>query len=166
LEGELAFSIWTYMSKAFLKDADDPFDELPDRPISAHPNFVTAEGLVAIEAALAHLQQEYERVRQSNDRSPALATLSRELRYWSSRRASAQIIDRPLNPTKVEFGCSVTILRSDGRQQTYRIVGEDEADPSRGTISYVSPMAQALIGKEVGEKVRVGKSNIEIVTIT
>src|SRR6516164_3703102 len=111
------------MSKAFVKDADGIFDELPDRPISAHPNFVTAEGLVAIEAALARLQDEYARMRASNDRSPALAALSRELRYWTSRRASAQIIDKPLDPTKVEFGCSVTILRSDGRQQTYRIVG-------------------------------------------
>ena len=154
------------MSKAFVKDADGIFDELPDRPISAHPNFVTAEGLVAIEAALARLQDEYARVRASNDRSPALAALSRELRYWTSRRASAQIIDKPLDPTKVEFGCSVTILRSDGRQQTYRIVGEDEADPSRGTISYVSPMARALVSKEVGEKVRVGKSDIELITIT
>ena len=154
------------MSKAFVKDADEVFDELPDRPISPHPNFVTAEGLVAIEAALARLQDEYARVRASNDRAPAVAALSRELRYWTFRRASAQIIDRPLNPTKVEFGCSVTILRSDGRQQTCRIVGEDEADPSRGTISYVSPMAQALVGKEVGEKVRVGKSDIEVVTIT
>jgi transcription elongation GreA/GreB family factor len=154
------------MSKAFTKDADDTFEELPDRPISAHPNFVTTEGLIAIEAALARLQDEYARVRASNDRAPALVTLSREVRYWVSRRASAQVVDRPLNPTKVEFGCSVTILRSDGRQQTYRIVGEDEADPSRGTISYVSPMAQALVGKEVGERVRVGKSDIEIVKIT
>ena len=154
------------MSKAFTKDADDTFEELPDRPISAHPNFVTTEGLIAIEAALARLQDEYARVRASNDRSPALVTHSREVRYWVSRRASAQVVDRPLNPTKVEFGCSVTILRSDGRQQTYRIVGEDEADPSRGTISYVSPMAQALVGKEVGERVRVGKSDIEIVKIT
>jgi len=161
----LAFSIWTYMSKAFTKDADLTFDELLDRPTSSHPNFVTTEGLIAIDAALARLQDEYARVRASNDRSLALVTLSREVRYWVSRRASAQVVDRPLNPTKVEFGCSVTILRSDGRQQTYRIVGEDEADPSRGTMSYVSPMAQALVGKEVGEKVRVGNSDIELVTI-
>jgi transcription elongation GreA/GreB family factor len=154
------------MSKAFTKDADLTFDELPDRPTSSHPNIVTAQGLIAIDAALARLQEEYVRAQASNDRAPALATLSREVRYWVSRRASAQVVDRPLNPTKVEFGCSVTILRSDGRQQTYRIVGEDEADPSRCTMSYVSPMAQALAGKEVGEKVRVGKSDIELITIT
>jgi transcription elongation GreA/GreB family factor len=100
----------------------------------------------------------------SNDRA-ALATLSRELRYWTSRRASAQLVARPVNPAKVEFGWSITILRADGREQTYRIVGEDEADPARGTISYVSPVAQALLGKQVGETVRVGKSDIELVAI-
>jgi transcription elongation GreA/GreB family factor len=57
----------------------------------------------------------------------------------------------------------MTILRADGREQTYRIVGEDEADPARGTISYVSPVARALLGKQVGEVVRVGQSDIELV---
>jgi transcription elongation GreA/GreB family factor len=152
------------MSRAFVKDADETFDELPDRPISPHPNLVTPEGLAAIEAALTRLQRERAHVQASNDRA-ALATLSRELRYWTSRRASAQVVARPTNPTKVEFGCSITILRADGRKQTYRIVGEDEADPARGTISYVSPVARALLGKEVGETVRVGQSEIELVAI-
>jgi hypothetical protein len=79
------------MSRAFVKDADETFDELPDRPISPHANFVTAEGLAAIEAALARLQQEHAHVQASNDRA-TLATLSRELRYWTSRRASAHLI--------------------------------------------------------------------------
>jgi transcription elongation GreA/GreB family factor len=150
------------MSRAFIKDADDTFDELPDRPISPHPNIVTPEGLAAIETALTRLQQEREYVQALNDRA-ALAALARELRYWSSRRASAQVVVRPIDPPKVEFGCSV--LRADGREQTYRIVGEDEADPARGTISYVSPVAQASLGKQVGEIVRVGKSDIELVAI-
>jgi transcription elongation GreA/GreB family factor len=59
----------------------------------------------------------------------------------------------------------MTILRADGREQTFRIVGEDEADPNRGTISYVSPVARALLGKQVGEVVRVGQSDIELVAI-
>jgi hypothetical protein len=67
------------MSRAFVKDADDTFDELPDRPISPHPNIVTPEGLAAIEAALTRLLQEREHV-QANDRA-ALAALARELRY-------------------------------------------------------------------------------------
>lgn len=96
------------MSRAFVKDADETFDELPDRPISPHPNIVTPEGLAAIEAALTRLQQERAHAQASNDRA-ALATLSREVRYWTSRRASAQVVGRPINPTRVEFGCSVTI---------------------------------------------------------
>jgi transcription elongation GreA/GreB family factor len=152
------------MSRAFVKDMDDAFDELPDRPISPHPNIVTPEGLAAIETALTRLQQEREHVQTLNDR-PASAALARELRYWTSRRASAQVVVRPIDPTKVEFGCSITVLRADGREQSYRIVGEDEADPARGTISYVSPVAQALLGKQVGEIVRVGKSDIELVAI-
>src|SRR5215470_7374503 len=152
------------MSRAFVKDADETFDELPDRPISPYPNLVTPEGLAAIEAALTRLQQERAHVQASNDRA-ALATLSRELRYWTSRRASAQVVARPINLTKVEFGCSITILRADGRVRTYRIVGEDEADPARGTISYVSPVARALLGKQVGEAVRVGKTEIELIAI-
>src|SRR5271169_3052990 len=99
------------MSRAFVKDADETFAELPDRPISPHPNFVTTEGLAAIEAALARLQQEHAHVQASNDRV-AVATLSREVRYWTSRRASAQLVARPVNPAKVEFGCSITILRA------------------------------------------------------
>jgi len=60
----------------------------------------------------------------------------------------------------------VTIMRDDARQQTYRIVGEDEADPSRGTISFVSPLARAVIGKQLGDTGRVGKSDLEVLGIT
>ena len=65
-------------------------------------------------------------------------------------------MDPPANTTEVHFGSTVTMLREDGRRQTYRIVGEDEADPSAGTLSYVSPVAQALMGKQVGEMVEAG----------
>jgi len=152
------------MSRAFVKETDEIFDELPDRPVSPHPNFVTPEGLDAIEATLARFQQEHAGARASSDRGVTIA-LAREVRYWTSRRASAQVVATAANPVKVQFGCTVTILRDDGCRQTYRIVGEDEADPSRGTISYVSPMARALLGKEVGETVRVGQSDIELVSI-
>ena len=152
------------MSRAFIKDADENVDQLPDRPISTHPNLVTVEGLAAIEATFARFQREHARALASGDRA-ALAALSREVRYWGSRRASAQVVATPADSSKVQFGCSVIILRDDGRQQTYRIFGEDEADPSLGTISYVSPLARALIGKQVGDTARVGKSNLEVLGI-
>ena len=78
------------MSRAFVKDADETFDELPDRPISPHPNSVTPEGLAAIETTLTQLQQQRAHVQALNDRA-ALDALARELRYWTSRRASAQV---------------------------------------------------------------------------
>jgi transcription elongation GreA/GreB family factor len=155
----------TAMSRAFVKDADENVDELPGRPISSHPNLVTVEGLAAIEATFTRLQQQHARALASGDRA-GLAATARELRYWGSRRASAQVVATPVNPSKVQFGCSVTIMRDDARQQTYRIVGEDEADPSRGTISYVSPLARAVIGKQLGDTDRVGKSDLEVLGIT
>jgi transcription elongation GreA/GreB family factor len=65
----------------------------------------------------------------------------------------------------VQFGNAVTIVRDDGREQTFRIVGEDEADPVKGSISYVSPLASALLGKRVGDVVRAGKDDAEITAI-
>jgi len=152
------------MSRAFVKETDETVEELPERAISPHPNFVTAEGLALIEANLARLQQEHAAAQAAGDRA-ALAKLGRELRYWTSRRTTAQVIAPPPNPAEVQFGCTVTILREDGRRQTYRIVGEDEADPSRGTISYVSPVARALTGRKLGDVVRAGTSDAEVVEI-
>jgi transcription elongation GreA/GreB family factor len=151
------------MSRAFIKENDETLDELPDRPVSPNPNFVTAEGLAAIEAELARLQQA--RAQGANDRA-ALVALSRELRYWIARKASAQVVATPVNPTNVQFGSTVTILRDDGPRQSYRIVGEDEADPAKGKISYVSPVARALMGRQVGDIVRVGNSDLELIAIS
>jgi transcription elongation GreA/GreB family factor len=152
------------MSRAFVKDGEDAFDELPDRPISPHPNLVTPEGLAAIETTLARLHEDYAAAQRSHDRG-ALALAARDLRYWTARRSSAQVVTPPADHDKVHFGSTVTIARDDGRRQTYRIVGEDEADPAHGTISYVSPVAHALMGKEVGDVVRAGNSDAEIVAI-
>ena len=152
------------MSRAFVKENDDAMDELPDRPISPHPNLVTAEGMALIEANLARLQQEHAAAQAASDRA-AIARSARDLRYWSARRATAQVVAPPSNTEEVQFGCAVTILREDGRRQTYRIVGEDEADPARGMISYISPVARALLGKKVGDVVRAGNSDAEIAEI-
>jgi transcription elongation GreA/GreB family factor len=152
------------MSRAFVKNTDEATADLPDRPISPHPNIVTGEGLAAIEAKLARFQDEYARAQTRNDR-PALAAASRELRYWTSRTASAQVAPLPADTGQVQFGCKVTMLREDGRRQTYRIVGEDEADPASGKISYVSPVARALMGCRVGDVVRAGNLEVELVAI-
>jgi transcription elongation GreA/GreB family factor len=154
------------MSRAFVKepDGEDAVEELPERPISPHPNFVTAEGLAQIEAEFARLAQEHAMAQAANDRG-ALAHAARDLRYWNARRASAQLVPPRDDTTLVHFGSTVTIARDDGRHQTFRIVGEDEADPAHGTLSHVSPLARSLFGKKVGDTVQFGHSEAKIVEI-
>jgi transcription elongation GreA/GreB family factor len=154
------------MSKAFTKEAEggEVYDDLPDRPVSPH-NLVTRKGLEMIEAELGRLHREHSAAQDADDR-PKLTKINRDLRYWTSRRATAQVMEPPKDAAEVRFGSTVTIARDDGRRQTYRIVGEDEADPSLGTLSYVSPVAQALMGKQVGDTVQAGTADAEIVAIS
>lgn len=154
------------MSRAFVKEQDGPeaFEELPERLISSHPNLVTEQGLAEIEAALRRAQEAYAAAQAATDRA-ALAAAGRDVRYWTQRRATAEVVPPPATKAEVRFGTRVTILREDGRRQTYRIVGEDEADPAKGTLSYVSPLARSLIGKTLGDEVQVGPEEAEIVDI-
>ena len=82
-----------------------------------------------------------------------------------ARRATARLVPPPADTTEVKFGSTVAIARDDGRHQTFRIVGEDEADPARGTLSHVAPLARALLGKRVGDTVRAGQAEVQIVEI-
>jgi transcription elongation GreA/GreB family factor len=152
------------MSSAFVKEPDgqDVFDDLPDRPLSPHPNLVSASGLAAIEAEVARLQAA---IPQAGDDREVRARLGRDLRYWQHRLSSAELMHAPPDTETVHFGSTVTILRGDETKRTYTIVGEDEADPAKGKISYVSPLARALLGKPVGEVVTAGQGEAEIVAI-
>jgi transcription elongation GreA/GreB family factor len=153
------------MSRAFVREQDgETIDTLPDRPVSPHPNLVTKTGLARIEAAIAEAQAALASAQAVSDRS-AIHAATRDLRYWSARRAKAQIVAPSHDVSKVRFGASVTIMRDDGREQTFRIVGEDEADPSRGSVSHVSPLARALLGKSIGDVVHVGNAEIEVMSI-
>jgi transcription elongation GreA/GreB family factor len=154
------------MSRAFVKESDgsEAFEELPDRPISQHPNLVTPEGLARMEETLARLHEQHAQAQASDDRA-ALAHLGRDLRYWTARRSTAHVVPGPEDSSKVQFGSTVTIVRDDGRRQTFRIVGEDEADPAHGTLSYVSPVARALMNKTVGDVITAGSGEAEIVEI-
>lgn len=158
------------MSVAFTKesDAESVAADLPDRPISPHPNLVTSQGLAALDDALAQAQAAYAAARAqggiSTDRT-AIARATRDLRYFSARRGSAQVVEPSDDADIVRFGTVVTLDREDGRRQVFRIVGEDEADPAAGAVSYVSPLARAVAGKRVGEVVRVAGAEVEIVAI-
>lgn len=150
------------MSRAFVKEDDDAPEEFPERLISSAPNLVTAEGLAAIEAEITRLNDELAGIEDRSER----ARIGRDLRYWNARRGSAQVMPAPADVSVVHFGSTVTIDRDDGRHQTFRIVGEDEADPERGTLSHVAPLARELLGKSVGDVVRVAGSEAEITQIS
>ena len=153
------------MSKAFTKEDDAGQEaDLPDRAISPHPNLVTAEGLAQIEANIARLTEEQGMAREAADIAAA-ATAARELRYWNARRATAKLTE-PKPSAQVQFGSRVTIKQPDGSTRAYRIVGTDEGDPARGTLSYASPLAQELMGKEIGDEVVFGARREEIVDVT
>ncbi len=158
------------MSVAFTRenDLEATAADLPDRPISLHPNLVTARGLAAIDAALAEARAAYGAAQTEGDVQAdrtAMARATRDLRYYSARRATAQLVEPPEAPETVQFGVTVTLLREDDRRQTFRIVGEDEADPAQGSVSYVSPLAAALMGKGVGDVATVAGREVEIETI-
>lgn len=157
------------MSVAFTREEDleATAADLVDRPISPHPNHVTAEGLALIEAELAAARAAYTRAQTQGsieaDRT-AMARATRDLRYWSARRASAQLLETA-SDGRVRFGGSVAIEREDGRSQTWRIVGEDEADPAAGSVSHVSPLSRAVMGRRVGDEVQVAGQAVEITAV-
>lgn len=158
------------MSVAFTREEDSESQaaNLPDRPISPHPNLVTASGLAALEAALALAQSAYSAAQMAGDvhaDRTAMARATRDLRYYQARRASAQLTAPEGPQDRVLFGRTVTVERADGRLQTFRIVGEDEADPARGAISYISPLARCVLGRAQGDAASLAGEEIEIVSV-
>ncbi|MFB2549486.1 transcription elongation factor GreA [Ensifer soli] len=160
------------MSVAFMKEesAETAAETLlPDRPVSPHPNLVTATGLEALKRQLEESREAHQAsngIEDVNERRRQAAGPLRDLRYFTERLSTAKVVPDPVGTEVVAFGCTVTFTREDGRVQTYRIVGEDEADPKAGTISYVSPVARQLAGKRVGDVVSVGGQELELVSIS
>lgn len=159
------------MSVAFTKEdsaetASESF--LPDRPIPPGLNLVTEAGLLALTAQLEAARAALElanAIDDINERRRQSAVPFRDVRYFAERVRTAQVVPAPSDAQTVAFGSTVTFSRDDGRVQTYRIVGEDEADPKTGTISHASPIAQALLGKSVGDFAGFGAQELEITDI-
>jgi len=132
------------MSKAFTNESAESAPP-PERMVEDGPNPVTQEGLRQIEAHVARIEDALK-----NEANVLLReTLARDLRYWTVRKANAEVAPSPPDAT-VGFGSTVTIERN-GRQQTFRIVGVDEADASKGLISFRAPLAHAVLGAKVEE---------------
>ena len=160
------------MSVAFTKeDSAETASEtlLPDRPVSPHPNLVTETGLKALEIQLEQAREAYEtaqKIEDVNERRRQAAIPLRDIRYFVARVRTAQVITDPVSTETVAFGSTVTFRREDGRVQKYRIVGEDEADPKSGSISFVSPVARLLMSKAVGDEVVVSGQKLDIISIS
>lgn len=153
------------MSRAFIKEFDDAGAEpLPDRVVSPHRNLVTPAGLAQIEATVARLRDALSAARAGDDRV-GVAEAQRDLRYWTERRRTAEVVPPPAEGEVVRFGATVLLEHADGTRVQYQVVGEDEADPAAGKISYVSPIARLLIGASAGDVVALGSGEAEIVEV-
>jgi transcription elongation GreA/GreB family factor len=152
------------MNRAFVKESDQDGEPLPERAISPHPNLVTARGLAQLEARVRELEAERSAARSVNDQA-ALARIARDLRYFQSRRESARLVTPAAQPQQARFGVRVRLALDDGSEREFELVGEDEADPKAGLLSYVSPLATAMMGKEVGERLPFAERTAEIVAL-
>jgi transcription elongation GreA/GreB family factor len=153
------------MSRAFVKESDEAgAPPLPDRPISGARNLVTGRGLRLIERALAQHRSELAAATAAADRE-AVGRAFRELRYWSARRASAELVEPGDAADRVVFGTAVTMRRADHQILTFRIVGEDEADPACGRIAWTAPVARALLGSQPGDLRALPTGEVEVLTI-
>lgn len=152
------------MSRAFVKESDQDMEALPERAISPHPNLVTARGLALLEARVRELETERAAARATGD-ATALARVARDLRYFQARRDSAKLVQPLAQATQVRFGISASLRLPGGVTRTFQLVGEDEADPKAGLISFVSPLAKALMGKGVGEQLPFGALTAEILEL-
>jgi transcription elongation factor GreB len=144
------------MSRAFVKEADDnlPSDELPERPQSPHPNYVTPAGLAQLHARVHRLQEERDQLAAQDDpmARTRLLEVKRDLRYFQGRVERAILVDPSGQPKdEVHFGAEVEMVDPAGARTTYRIVGEDEAEVAAGRLSWASPLGKALIGLKVGD---------------
>ena len=161
------------MSRAFVKESDTPAgSELPDRPVSTHTNYVTPAGLEQLRARLDKARagkQALEAEGEDIEAAEELRSLKRDLRWLESRVGSARVVDPADQPRdRVAFGATVQVSDERG-DHVFRIVGEDEADAEKGWVSYVSPLAKALLGARVGDEViwqrPAGDLSIEVVGI-
>lgn len=154
------------MSRAFTRedDSENQIADIGERPVSTSRNLVTEHGLAQIESELGRLREELAKAEGEADRE-RIATVSRDLRYWQARRENAEVSVPEPDTSVVRFGMKVSIEDDDGKRHAWRIVGEDEANAAKGSISHVSPMAQAMFGKGVGEVATVNGRDWEIVEI-
>ena len=147
------------MSRAFVKenDLEHAGIDIPERPLSDEPNYVTPRGLALLNQAIDDLEKQREALNEKKDDpmvKQKIAVIERDMRYFAARIESA-ILTNPQkkNPSHVLFGAKVTVQDEEGKLFAFEIVGEDEANIHEGRVSYLSPLAEALLGAAVGDEV-------------
>ncbi|WP_028966562.1 GreA/GreB family elongation factor [Sphingomonas phyllosphaerae] len=136
------------MSVAFRRESDDEHLEPKfELPIPPGPNLVTPRGRGLIEARVVELEAALAAASDAEAAKP----IARDLRYWKTRRATA-IDTAPREDGVVGFGGRVRFALA-GKEREVTLVGDDEADPPAGLLSFSAPLARALMGAEAGELV-------------
>jgi transcription elongation GreA/GreB family factor len=138
------------MSRAFVKETAESAAP-PERMVEEGPNPVTPEGMAQIDGHIARLEE----AMKTETNVLLRKTMARDLRYWTIRKSTAEVV-QPSSDGTVAFGSTVTITRK-GRTQSFRIVGVDEADASKGLISFKAPLAQAVLGAREGDIIEAGE---------
>lgn len=163
------------MSRAFVKEADEnqAAEEVPERPQSPHPNYVTPRGLAQLQAHYQALMEQRAALAAAGEDPLApqqLKQVERDIRYFQGRLERAIVVDPATQPKdEVHFGAAVSVSDESGEVREFSIVGEDEADVARGKVSWVSPLGKAMIGARAGDTVvwkrPAGDAELEIVSI-
>ena len=143
------------MSRAFVNESEiGEGSDLPELPLSEHPNYVTPQGLTQLRERLDQTRRRLAAIDPSAEGSVLeMGRAEREQRWLQSRVMSAIPVTVPAAADRVGFGATVDLVDEHDTPYRYRIVGEDEADPERGRVSWVSPLARALDGARVGDRV-------------
>lgn len=146
------------MSRAFVKepDGDQADTDLPERPQSEHPNYITTVGLQKMKSEVEVLRQKRDLLKKEDDLSSKnrIKTVEAELRYLEKRIQCAIPVDVSKQVSKeIRFGATVKLIDANDQEYIFTIVGEDEAEPDQGRISWVSPLARELVGKNIADVV-------------
>jgi transcription elongation factor GreB len=155
------------MSKAFAaNDSEDDSSTLPRKAPVLPPgakNYMTPAGAAKLEQERLKLTRDRAALGDSVENAERRKALDRHLAFLSERLNLAEVIDPRAQPAgKVLFGATVMLEDSSGTQQRWRIVGVDEADPSNGSVSWISPLARALMDKAIGDEVRISDQRLVV----
>ena len=144
------------MSRAFVKepDGDQAESDLPERPQSEHPNYITSNGLQRMKSTVEMLRQERDQLKKEDGISAKnrIKSIEAKLRYLGKRIQRAISVDVSKQVSEeIRFGATVKLVDENVQKYIFTIVGEDETEPDEGFISWISPLARELVGKKIND---------------